>query len=653
MRKNLMAASALWLLAMPVWAQQVGDVVVFGDSLSDPGNIPDLTGGVNFPPSPPYVGNRFSNGPVYTELLPGLLGGAFDPSLNFAVGGALTGPDNLNSNRPSPDPASDLTGIVLPGIEGQVDSFLAGGGALDDEDIVIVYGGANDVFVAADAAATLPADQIPDLITSTATISATNLATSVLRLNAVGGDFFILPNLPDIGATPSFTALGPDGIALGSGFTLAHNLALNQAAVDLQTQTGDNIIVFDVNAILADMQANPLRYGLGNVSEACIDVLQCVAGDRETQDQFLFFDGVHPTAGVHAQVADILATTVRAPTTLAAQGDVVLAAGEGFQRMLIESFSPPSVTASRLLAESGLQMGVDTADNKRPGEAIDRPTDVFAFVRHANGNRDARRGALGYDYDQSSVTLGLRRQATDHVSLGAALRIGGGDVDLEGGRERFEHRQVDLGLSTTLAFEQSYLTGLVNLGYVDIKDIERETSIDEVETNGSTDGLAYGAGLAAGHRFAIGDRLSVSPLASLRYSAVDLEQYIEDGPSFLGQRVDDQDDIESLVASLGAAAALDLGSFGNGMIGNLGLRVSGFLEHDFEDGDRTVTSAFVSGPTTLETSIDGGDQTTGRVGIDISASIFGGIDVGVGYEALIGDDEGEEHAFFGRATISF
>jgi len=64
MRKCLLATAALCLMALPAAAQDVADVVVFGDSLSDPGNIPLLTGGLDFPPSPPYAGNRFSNGPV-------------------------------------------------------------------------------------------------------------------------------------------------------------------------------------------------------------------------------------------------------------------------------------------------------------------------------------------------------------------------------------------------------------------------------------------------------------------------------------------------------------------------------------------------------------------------------------------------------------
>jgi len=48
-------------------AQDYDRLVVFGDSLSDNGNLFLATGGAQ-PPAPYYQG-RFSSGPVFTELL--------------------------------------------------------------------------------------------------------------------------------------------------------------------------------------------------------------------------------------------------------------------------------------------------------------------------------------------------------------------------------------------------------------------------------------------------------------------------------------------------------------------------------------------------------------------------------------------------------
>ena len=66
------AVAALTLAAVSAadaaGAQTYNRLVVFGDSLSDNGNLYAATGGTT-PTSPPYYQGRFSNGPVFTELL--------------------------------------------------------------------------------------------------------------------------------------------------------------------------------------------------------------------------------------------------------------------------------------------------------------------------------------------------------------------------------------------------------------------------------------------------------------------------------------------------------------------------------------------------------------------------------------------------------
>ena len=77
------------LLAMTSFASAgaYSNVFVYGDSLSDTGNIYFITGHTT-PPSPPYYNGRFSNGPLAVEYLANAL---HSPLTSFAWGGATTG----------------------------------------------------------------------------------------------------------------------------------------------------------------------------------------------------------------------------------------------------------------------------------------------------------------------------------------------------------------------------------------------------------------------------------------------------------------------------------------------------------------------------------------------------------------------------------
>ena len=82
------------LLAAPAQAQKYNKLVVFGDSLSDNGNLALF----HAAPPPPYSDGRFSNGDVWTQQLGfGELNGFgnVNGSTDFAFGGAETGTATL------------------------------------------------------------------------------------------------------------------------------------------------------------------------------------------------------------------------------------------------------------------------------------------------------------------------------------------------------------------------------------------------------------------------------------------------------------------------------------------------------------------------------------------------------------------------------
>ena len=98
--KLLAALFALLVVCPSVQALPFSGIYVLGDSLSDQGNLKAATGtfvppSQTLPDSLHYFNGRFSNGPVYTDYLSGLLGLPSTPSFfggnNFAYGGARTG----------------------------------------------------------------------------------------------------------------------------------------------------------------------------------------------------------------------------------------------------------------------------------------------------------------------------------------------------------------------------------------------------------------------------------------------------------------------------------------------------------------------------------------------------------------------------------
>ena len=86
---------ALVLLAPALaWGTVIDHMYVFGDSLSDNGNLYQMNHGKL--PKTPYYDGRFSNGPVWVEDLTDLVGFSDDDLEDYAIGGAQVGRGMFN-----------------------------------------------------------------------------------------------------------------------------------------------------------------------------------------------------------------------------------------------------------------------------------------------------------------------------------------------------------------------------------------------------------------------------------------------------------------------------------------------------------------------------------------------------------------------------
>lgn len=320
--RKLLLASAFSLCSGLVSAAPFSSVIVFGDSLSDMGRILDLTSntpGLTPEPVAPYFGGRFSNGPVAVEVLTSLVAPApLTIDRNFAYGGAKTGPDPNLFGLDNNDPNTAGTGLLQ-----QVSMFQTALPTLAIDPattLFVVWGGANDF-------ATPAAIQDP---ATTSSRVVDNIQSIIGSLAGLGARRFLVPGLPDLGATPraalieqfGVPSLGIGPIAnfrLGASFaSMTFNQLLFAQITAFDTARPDfSVALFDTFALMHEVIDDPGAFGMTNISDMCIVTPSCV-GDPAEQDNYLFWDNQHPTARAHQILGErFAAAAVPEPATYA------------------------------------------------------------------------------------------------------------------------------------------------------------------------------------------------------------------------------------------------------------------------------------------------------------------------------------------------
>lgn len=303
----------------------VDRIVVFGTSLSDPGNLFQLNGGINVAPpdfgmtgldllmripSAPYAvgANHFSNGPTWIEQLAKAIG------LADSVRPAMVGSDGVASNYAIAGARAYVTpddGPVAEAISlgAQLDNFLADVQApvrgVPSSALYVVEMGGNDLR------AVLQAPARAEEIVGGAVLS---VAQTIATLHHFGARKFLVWNAPDLGLTPALRVLDglvpPDASPKPSQAATAAAMAFNgglDAALDNVALLEDiEIVRFDAFGEVRRIVRHPHRYRLHDATNACITPLIppyfCADPDRH-----LFWDGIHPTRAGHSIMAVLVA----------------------------------------------------------------------------------------------------------------------------------------------------------------------------------------------------------------------------------------------------------------------------------------------------------------------------------------------------------
>lgn len=246
----------------------INDLYVFGDSLSDVGNISVATGGVQPPAALGYVDGRFTNGGNYTDYLA--------TSLGVSNTAALTGGNNYAFGGAKID-----AGMSPPGLLAQYGMYAAGHNAADPNALFIVYGGGNDIN-----------DTSVNLSDSLA-----NLGLIIGALINQGATNILIPNSPDLGRIP-YNNTSPDAAAM-TARTQAYNMGLVALIAQMESLFSIDLLTVDVFGFSGQILDNPAAYGLNNVLDSCVGNAACT-----DPGQYFYWDGIHPSTQMHALLAN-------------------------------------------------------------------------------------------------------------------------------------------------------------------------------------------------------------------------------------------------------------------------------------------------------------------------------------------------------------
>lgn len=601
LRAALIGGFVAFAVVPAAQAQEFTSMFVFGDSLSDSGNLFALTGGT-VPTSPPYYQGRFSNGPVWVENLAPALGFDFNPAMDFAVGGAESG-----------------TGGLV-GVATQIGAFAAAGGTIDPNALVVVWAGGNDYLN--NAATTPPEVLIPSVVT--------NLATAVGTLAALGGRTFLVPNLPDLGTSPGGNASG-FAEALGA-LTEAHNAGLVNAMMGLEGALGARIVVMDVYGMFNDLLADPAAYGISFTAIPCLvpGGATGICDSPEATAATLFWDPIHPSATGHALLGQFANAT------------------------LFQDFNGARISAvTSFIAPQMLDMvrqGINTRLNGlRAANAFDDPdrgTVPYFSVKVGRGSRNGGAGVAGFNYDLTLFTFGLDRSFGESLIAGVSLTHASGETRADGGLATADFN------STVVAAYASYSEGgwyadLALAGSWEDYDIDRVTLFDPRPlASADSDGNSYYVALDTGLNFNAGN-FTFGPAVGMRYLNSDMDSYMETGAAMLNLAVAKQDS-SGWIGSVGFQASGVVNDRGLGFMPHL--RVA--YEKEIEEMKHAAAITTSVGQTRTVSGGTGDDDWV-LIGAGFVIQATARVSLSLDYEGAFRGSGDNDHAVVGRLAVAF
>ena len=311
---NKVLFAALLLASGPALSATYSAVYVFGDSLSDRGNLAE-TGyvqtaaglPVNNYPNPPSNHDSFTNGPVAAQVLAQSYGLNADPSV-FVTGFKDTnnlfgGPSYVPGTNYAVAGATAAANPSVGGIPGanlpqQVAAFGSRVSlAADPAALYILFTGGNDVRNAALHNTGAPA----------VTAGVNDELTAIQTLEGDGARKFLVVNVPDVGNIPEFQTFNSTLAAAATTYSQSYDNQLSSGLGTAMNVAGTTIVQFDLYSFAGQIQAAALagKLPITNTTDYCYTQAPlaatttpaCGAGAANI-GQLYFWDPIHPTGYV-------------------------------------------------------------------------------------------------------------------------------------------------------------------------------------------------------------------------------------------------------------------------------------------------------------------------------------------------------------------
>ncbi len=442
-RKTFSAVLALicgQLLALAMPAAAFTQIILFGDSLSDDGNVAHRTRDTvafSYPSTNfNYSNYRFTNdtntdpasrlyhGTWHEQLaatylrLP-IATNSLDGGTDYAFGGATT-EDGTQERTVIGNPfpfGGGQVAITIDNMGKQIDDYLAAR-TPDPGALYILWGGGNDLF--------------DDDSAGNVTATANRVGGLIRRLTAAGARNFLVPNVPPLGAVPnSFgdpTRVAQLNIASA---TYRNQLRTVIAATKASLASlGTTIQVFNLDSWLNGLRVlgQPAKYGL-------VNVITPAQGESVNPDQYLYWDDIHPTTSGHHNIAREAARLVTGQVPPLGKASNVSArafVGNG-ENALISGFiisgTAPKTVIARALGQSLSRFVAGVLPD--PTLTIFNSTGgAIAFNNNWQDTQQAQISASGYapgNYFDAAIVITL---APGNYTAVVAGRNGGGGIAL-------------------------------------------------------------------------------------------------------------------------------------------------------------------------------------------------------------------------------